>query len=1475
MKKGFLLLLMFAVLVGLNSDANAQTVFSTRINSAFNDMEEWIAGPPTQTKPVGAIDWNSSDLEFGWESTTVDPQLVGLRFTNITVPKGAIITRAYIQFTVDATSKNSDPCNVSIRVEPSDNPIIFDSNAFHLTNRTKSTDSVFWAVGGTGWNVVGSAGVDQRTPNLASLVQQLVNRNGWTSGNAMAFFLRGTGTREVESFDGDAPKAPQLVIEYVQPVVFSTRVNSAFDDIEEWIAGPPTQTKTVGGIDWNSSDLEFGWESTTTDPQLVGLRFQSINIPKGSMIQNAYIQFTVDATSKNSDPCNVVIRYQPSDNPTTFDSNAFHLTNRAKSTDSVSWSVGGAGWTTVGSAGVDQRTPNLAALVQQIVNRGGWNSGNAMAFFLKGTGTREVESFDGDAPKAAQLVIEYIPVTAVSKRVDAMFDDLEEWIAGPPAQTKGLGDIDYNSSDIEFGWESTTADPQLVGLRFTGLQIPNGAQIQSAYIQFTVDATAKNSDPCNVVIRSEPSDNASPFDTSKFFLTNRAKSADSVYWAVGGTGWNVVGTAGVDQRTADLKNLVQNVVNRGGWAPGNAMAFYIKGTGTREVESFDGDAPKAPMLVVNYLGGTTSGGGGGGGNFTPLAVTNFPVANKQAWYFWDKKMKPSNLWRDTLNVDSTWKSGSAPIGYGDAFIATQTDTNLTTAWFRKVINVSNVSTLADTLELNLTCDDGALVFVNGVEVLRRNLPAGSIDSNTMATANVEGMKEMVKYSFDIPKTAFRNGKNVIAVEVHNGANMRDLSFDIEIVNRTMRANAPALGCNGPNDAYISCFGSILPIEKVDSVGFPSVHAFQKIFEQGQPYTVGSGVALGSNDFTGYIPNRGSSLRGWLAINHETGPGSVSLLDLSFDCKQGIWKVDSSRAIDFTDVVLTAANCSGGITPWETSVTCEETYVASDANSDGYQDLGWMVEIDPRTKKIKQQANGKAQKLWAMGRMSHENVCFKKDSITAYYGEDAGSGNVYKFVANNKMDMSSGTIYVLKLDSTLQGFEPRSTVGVWVQVPNTTQAERNTTRNLAASLGATPFSGVEDVEINPVDNKIYFTAKGNNRTYRFKDNGNTVSEFETYVGGKSYRITTAEGIVSEDWGSGNDNLTFDSRGNLYVLQDGSRDHIWLVKAGHTQANPKLEIFMTTPKESEPTGMTLTPDEKFMFLSIQSPSPSNTTVQKDVAGNNVVFNKATTIVIALDPTFSKGPTAAYTVNDSTQCINNNSFSFTNTSVDASAYNWNYGNGTTANTQNGQATYANAGNYNVRLVAATTNNGCIDSVSKSMAVYAKPAAVAITGPASAANNSTQNYAVTNAAGSTYQWWINNGTQASGSNTNAIGVKWAATGAAGSVKVQQTDANACKGDTATLLVTLSSVGINEFSAIEGLKVYPNPFAEQLVFESDLEISIVIFDINGRELTSLVKPAGKASSFDLSNLAEGTYFVKITDTKNQTVVEQLMKINR
>ncbi len=1307
MKRLFTLLLLH-VLIACQSSLFAQQTLSVRINNSFDDLEEWIAGPPTQTKTVGDIDWNSSDLEFGYESTTQDPQLVGLRFTNISIPKGSLIKKAYIQFTVDATSKNADPCRVVIKYEPVANASALDSTKFNLTNRSKSSDSVVWNVGGSGWTTVGSAGVDQRTADLSALITQIINQNGWNSGNALTFFLQGTGTREVESFDGDAPKAPLLVIEYVAAQTLSTRVNSAFDDIEEWLPGA-NQTATPGAIDWNSSDLEFGNENRNNDPQLVGLRFTNINIPKNSVIQNAYIQFTVDATSKNTDPCYAVIRYEPNDNPSTFDSVMYHLTNRTKSSDSVYWTVGGSTWSTVGSAGPDQRTPNLKSLVQQIVSRNGWQSGNAMAFFLTGSGTREVESFDGDAPKAAQLVIEYIPVTTYSKRINNAFDDLEEWIAGPPTQTKTVGDIDWNSSDLEFGYESTTQDPQMVGLRFNNLDIPQNASIRNAYIQFTVDATSKNADPCNVVIRYEPVANSSALDSNKFHLTNRSKSTDSVYWAVGGSGWTTVGSAGPDQRTPDLTALISKVVSDANWAKGNAITFFLTGSGTREVESFDGDAPKAPMLVVEYLGGTS--GGNSNPNFTPLAITNFPVSNGQSWYFWDKSNKPASNWTDTLNNDTLWKSGKAPIGYGDAHWVSKTDSALTTLYVRKIVNVSSVNALSDTLELNLTCDDGALIYINGTQVLRRNLPTGTIDSNTLATRAVEGMNELVKYSYDVPKSALRNGKNVIAAEIHNIQNKSDLGFDMELMNRTMVAIPQYWGCNGSTDNYISCFPSLVPIEKVDSTGIPVNHTFQRIFAQGDAYTVGGGTAKGSNDFTGFIPANGSSTKGWLSINHETSPGGVSLLDIHLDCNTGLWVVDSSRAIDFaTDIALTASNCSGGVTPWGTVVTCEETTSGGDANGDGYNDLGWNVEIDPITKKVKQYGTGKAQKLWAMGRMSHENACFKNDSLTSYYGEDAGNGSVYKFIADKKADMSTGKVYVLKLDSSLLNGEPKGTKGVWVQVPNSTQAERNGLKNAALGLGASTFSGVEDVEIGPIDDKIYFTAKGLNRTYRFKDNGMTVTDFETYVGGRSYRINTAEGVVSEDWGSGNDNLTFDNRGNLYVLQDGSRDHIWLVKQGHTQAAPRVEIFMTTPKESEPTGMTFTPDNKFMFLSIQSPSPANTTVQKDKAGNNVVFNKATTIVIGMEEAFSKGPKASFTVNDPSQCLTSNNFILTNTSTNAGQVNWSLGDNTSSDKNQETKTYNQAGNYQVKLKASGKENGCEDETSTPLTVYAKPAAVAI---------------------------------------------------------------------------------------------------------------------------------------------------------------------
>lgn len=655
---------------------------------------------------------------------------------------------------------------------------------------------------------------------------------------------------------------------------------------------------------------------------------------------------------------------------------------------------------------------------------------------------------------------------------------------------------------------------------------------------------------------------------------------------------------------------MQEIVDRTGWVSGNSLALYVSGTGTKEAGAFEGNPAWAALLVIDYVGAVT---------ITPNPPTNYPIAKGNKWSFNDKGTDLGTVWKNlTNNSDSSWSSGNAVLGYADADIQTtvsygnDANNKHITTYFAKRFNVPNMASVSDSVNINVDADDGAIIYLNGNEVGRINMPTGPISYTTLASSNIP---EPTSYKTIRIHKNLLLANNKIAVEIHQVVGTSsDIRFDLEMLNYDkVVSNPPALGCLDGSD-HIACFTSMMPTAQGPLMKIPSSHSFQYIFSEGNVYNKGTITnALGAFDFTGYIPeNMTNSSKGHLSINHETNPGGLSMLDIRYNPSTEKWLVDSSRAIDFTSLIKTDRPCSGGVTPWETVITCEETYALGDANGDGYEDVGWNVQIDPKINRIKA-GDGSLEKLWAMGRMNHENLVLASDSLTAYYGEDAGAGNVYKFVANNKMNMSSGTLYVLKLNSGLVANEPTATVGTWVVVPNTTKVQRNTTKSLAASLGATPFSGVEDVEISPLDNKIYFTAKGNNRTYRFKDNGAAgVSNFETFVGGQSYSINYGTGRVLEPWGSGNDNLTFDDKGNLWVLQDGSRNHVWLVRPDHTQADPKVEVFMITPIGSEPTGMTFSPDYKFMFISIQS--PSGTQQQMDVAGTSFDWTKSRAVVIA---------------------------------------------------------------------------------------------------------------------------------------------------------------------------------------------------------------------------------------------------------------------
>ncbi|HEX6845586.1 MAG TPA: alkaline phosphatase PhoX [Chitinophagaceae bacterium] len=422
---------------------------------------------------------------------------------------------------------------------------------------------------------------------------------------------------------------------------------------------------------------------------------------------------------------------------------------------------------------------------------------------------------------------------------------------------------------------------------------------------------------------------------------------------------------------------------------------------------------------------------------------------------------------------------------------------------------------------------------------------------------------------------------------------------------------------------IGNFSSVAPGAQQQTLVLPSTHTFQRIIRSGDALSLGG--TLGTNlDFTGYVPISGSSTNGYLSISSESTPAQVAVLQVSFNSGTELWTVNSGGKVNFNtnDIGNVSRFCSGTVTPNNTIIVSEEDVTAGNGNAgvDSYTDLGWLIEIDPATRAVINQPgdNPVADKLWAIGRANHENAAIKNDNQVLYTGtDDATYGYVHKFVPDVPGVFSSGVLYVLQTTGSLGA-------GTWVAVANSTVTDRNNCRSLSQAAGGYNFNGVEDVEIGP-DGKIYFAAKGEGKIYRFTDNGTVgtgtdVTGLEVFAGNSSYPTLTsydvdgAGPLGTASWGLGNDNLCFDGEGNLWVLQDGGNNHIWVIGPSHTQASPQVRLFAKTPAGSEPTGITFSPDYNFLFLSFQHPGGSNSTVQTDAAATSVIFNTHTTVVIA---------------------------------------------------------------------------------------------------------------------------------------------------------------------------------------------------------------------------------------------------------------------
>lgn len=184
----------------------------------------------------------------------------------------------------------------------------------------------------------------------------------------------------------------------------------------------------------------------------------------------------------------------------------------------------------------------------------------------------------------AGFVPDDTPITRVDVRVAAGSDDAEE---------SSTGSVSLGSSDLEL---VTDASVQTIGIRFPGLAIPPGAVIRSAAVQFQVDeATA---DATTLTIQAQADDDASTFTTTSADISSRPRTTARVSWIP--PAWTTVGAAGVEQRTADLAVVIQEIVNRPGWRSGNAIALIITGTGKRVAAAYEVSAAAAPILNLEY-----------------------------------------------------------------------------------------------------------------------------------------------------------------------------------------------------------------------------------------------------------------------------------------------------------------------------------------------------------------------------------------------------------------------------------------------------------------------------------------------------------------------------------------------------------------------------------------------------------------------------------------------------------------------------------------------------------------------------------------------------------------------------------------------------------------------------------------------------------------------------------------------------------
>lgn len=320
----------------------------------------------------------------------------------------------------------------------------------------------------------------------------------------------------------------------------------------------------------------------------------------------------------------------------------------------------------------------------------------------------------------------------------------------------------------------------------------------------------------------------------------------------------------------------------------------------------------------------------------------------------------------------------------------------------------------------------------------------------------------------------------------------------------------------------------------------------------------------------------------------------------------------------TSAIGTFANCSGGVTPWGTILTCEENYdmfygetdytdpllpIRNHANNwygwQHYQDnpsehYGWVVEVNPMT--------GEAKKLVALGRCAHECATMHEledQRLVVYTGDDCNDQCLYKYISDMPRDLKNGTLYVANTEK-----------GEWVSLkyddqPILQQNFKDQTdvlirlREAAALVGGTPLNRPEDIEIDPVTGSVLISLTNNKPKGDYLGSILKIEETGNDKASLTFKASTFLTGGEETGLACPDNMAFDPQGNLWITSDISggsvgkapyesfgNNGLFLVPSTGPQKGKVLQI-ASAPVDAELTGPFFSPDGKTLFLSVQHP------------------------------------------------------------------------------------------------------------------------------------------------------------------------------------------------------------------------------------------------------------------------------------------------